>query len=1002
MAFTAQSVSVLNGQDVVDVNSAESIENIKAGDFLQIGSFPLVEIKQAYKNGQGQKFIQLTKAWELTTQNNQPAIVIPTSGEFRAAVKALQDANILVNDNQQAMQDYQNKLGTVTFKKSDGTTTTVKTLKQIEVDNQAQMNAYHPYPWAMRKVEFEAMRATNRGKYPANGFVHKGKHRASAPYYYPIEDGLFTELSAPNILNLGSGTGNTAVSGESAQDLPSIVIAGVITELDALSVGGTGYQANRVKFPEAEDGTRTFDSATGESVKHATAALAFAAETETNKVVTDRVDMWGFEGFLREINDANPFVYKNGLIQSQAVSLGGISTQYDTSRPITYFAWYTGDVGSSAKGVNWQTATEAQRKAIATNPKNNIYFDDSTGKFYQWCVRGRSFAGFGNGDWENIDASSRTGYLDYSVSSPIIHIRPQGIRDAELNAGSGFPLYSSRIDSVAHPVASKELGIYGAMGVGGVVDHDSAPNGECYFLVCGTVPRLNKGAYHLSFNPFGTGTFITPNGSTVANWNAPKLNAPNERLHCFITPTSNYPYSDGYIYPIVSGGFKVGGITSERSGRPDGRYFDSINVGGLGGVCRDMRYSSQKLTAEDFEKADLKIKSGSYRGRQFLSKTKFLPKTVTVGGPASYESANAGGSTSFLTSNSDNPRDTDTVEFNKLNATHWLLAGDNGESMVIKRVSQLVDYVRWPFSNNSVYLYGSGVITSEFNSKFPTGTKLWVGAIYPSDMPVAYEYLQTEVIGHPREITLCDDLKEGWVGGWVPSIPDGIEKSFTYQKPVTLNTLPKLFTSDNGSSWTTGSASFGFNATNNTFTDDLPANMVAVVNYLTKAVMTRDALNTEVYKGKNGLGAVYASSDGYSVFGARGRILKYSLVGTVVGTVSYSRGGVQNIPLTNYGFVDGSLLTPTERGAYSNTHNAIIVDGSNGVNAFKALNYNVAKNQQGFIQYAYAQLTYDSTAGDWGDDGKIHIADNQTTMLDENGHTNLVGTACCVEPLGWL
>ncbi|MCG9710839.1 hypothetical protein L1D46_18825, partial [Pseudoalteromonas sp. Isolate3] len=310
MAFTADSVSILNGQDVVDVNSAESIENIKAGDFLQIGSFPLVEIKQAYKNGQGQKFIQLIKAWELTTQNNQPAIVIPTSGEFRAAVKALQDANILVNDNQQALQDYQNNLGTVTFKKSDGTTTTVKTLKQIEADNQAQMNAYHPNPWAMRKVEFEAMRAANREKY-ASGFYHKGKEYTNGVNRLVVASGLWTNTTFPNILNLGRDSADTSQQGDSKQSEPVICIDGVLTELSGLSTTNGGN--NLVKLPPAEGGTRTYNSATGKSVTYPTPALAFAAETTTNKVVTDRVDMWGFEAFLREITDDDPFVYKKGL-----------------------------------------------------------------------------------------------------------------------------------------------------------------------------------------------------------------------------------------------------------------------------------------------------------------------------------------------------------------------------------------------------------------------------------------------------------------------------------------------------------------------------------------------------------------------------------------------------------------------------------------------------------------------------------------------------------------
>ncbi|MBQ4840217.1 hypothetical protein, partial [Pseudoalteromonas luteoviolacea] len=100
-------------------------------------------------------------------------------------------------------------------------------------------------------------------------------------------------------------------------------------------------------------------------------------------------DMFGFELFLREINDTDPFVYKHGIIQSQSSNINGVATIADTVRPATYFAWFEGDETSTGKGVNWIQANETQRVAIASDPKNNLYFDDSTGRFYQWSVRGR-------------------------------------------------------------------------------------------------------------------------------------------------------------------------------------------------------------------------------------------------------------------------------------------------------------------------------------------------------------------------------------------------------------------------------------------------------------------------------------------------------------------------------------------------------------------------------------------------------------------------------------
>ncbi|RZD22403.1 hypothetical protein [Pseudoalteromonas sp. MEBiC 03485] len=963
MAFTAESVSILNGQDVVDVNSAESIENIKAGDFLQIGSFPLVEIKQAYKNGQGQKFIQLTKAWELTTQSNQPAIVIPTSGEFRAAVKALQDANILVNDNQQALQDYQNNLGTVTFKKSDGTTTTVKTLKQIEADNQAQMNAYHPNPWAMRKVEFEAMRAANEEKYAASGFVHFGKHYLSSNTSVSINEGLWTITTQPDALRLGRDGG----SGESENDFAAIVIAGVITELKELSIVDT-----KIKLPPAEDGTRTYDSATGISTTHATSALAFAAETATNKVVTDRVDMWGFEAFLREINDNDPFVYKKGLPQSLATEINGVPTVSDNVRAVTYFAWYEGDTTSGGKGVNWQTATEAQRIAIASDPENNIYFDDATGKFYQWCVRGRSFAGAGNGDWPFIDSSKSSG-LVFSIT-PLKIIPNQGILDIVPDA----TLNNYYIPAAHSYSMHTDVGAYRATR-GSQKNVTNAVNGECYFLVCGTIERLNQGAYHPSHNRFGSAK-LTSDGSNYQFWYEYTGSEITDQLSVFENTRVNT------------------GAIEQESGRPDGRYYDAIYASGQGGVCRDMRYSAHKLTAKDFAKEDLKIKSGEYRGREALSITKFYAgnvggNTVSNGWQLrTYDGAGVSATGVNIALNTNTPVFAESLKYGRVFAVT-----DGVNSLVLKVTGVLVTNV---YSLTVLDEIGSFPIVSSDSGQDSSSLSILIDVKH--NVSVAGEYTHTEVIGDPAKIMLCDDLKNGWVGSWNSFIPDGsaLWSSMKLSKPTEVTSLNRAYTNDNGLTWSTTGIAID-PVTNASSVNDAPAiGRVEIWQYKTKANMTQSVSNLAIYGGD--IGNVFYSQ-GWREW--TGRHLGYSLTGEINTSIGAGTNKFfQTVKLESYSLYEGKLgaWTSTNRGSPTHVLPKDFNAPENEGPAFKALNYNVAKNQQGFINYAYAELTYDATAGDWGDDGKIHIVDNQTTMLDENGHTNLVGMACCVEPLGWV
>lgn len=134
-AFTANQVSVLNNEWIVAINSGESISTINKGDFLHIANFRPVEINKTYVNDQGAGIIELTKPWKLGDQENQPAIVVPTTVDFKQTVQAMQDKNTLINDNANAMVTWQSELGTVDFKGLDGSVYTVKTLRQMEAEN---------------------------------------------------------------------------------------------------------------------------------------------------------------------------------------------------------------------------------------------------------------------------------------------------------------------------------------------------------------------------------------------------------------------------------------------------------------------------------------------------------------------------------------------------------------------------------------------------------------------------------------------------------------------------------------------------------------------------------------------------------------------------------------------------------------------------------------------------------------------------------------------------
>ena len=133
-AFTASQVSIDNGKNSAVISSDDVPDQVQYGDFLVVGDFAPAQINRTYVNTDNLHVIELVKPWRNSNQLNQPAIVIPTTVNFKDTVNALKDANTLINDNMQAMQDWQTKEGQVTFSNLDGTQTAVKTLKQMELE----------------------------------------------------------------------------------------------------------------------------------------------------------------------------------------------------------------------------------------------------------------------------------------------------------------------------------------------------------------------------------------------------------------------------------------------------------------------------------------------------------------------------------------------------------------------------------------------------------------------------------------------------------------------------------------------------------------------------------------------------------------------------------------------------------------------------------------------------------------------------------------------------
>ncbi|MEL7427920.1 MAG: hypothetical protein AAFN81_33340, partial [Bacteroidota bacterium] len=482
------------------------------------------------------------------------------------------------------------------------------------------------------EANMKASRTLASEQYAASGFVHYGTGYTNNTNNFIVNEGMWTTEVIPdqaNKLRMGRRVGEGS-TGSSKTPFPVTNIAAFTSKL--IGVNELDSRVS-IKFPEAPDGTVTYNKATGAVTTHADATTAFAAASGDVEVVINRVDMFGGEFFLEEAKEVFPY----GMIQSQATSIAGIATKGST-RPDTYFAVFDGDTTSNGKCVVWADLTNEQKIKLVSNPDHNLFLLDD-GTLVQWRMRQRTVAGAGNGKWFSINPSSG---LDNSLcyqNKLQSLVMPQGSADLV-----GSNSYTANYRNISRKgLKNKDVGVWSV--------HEQATanifaiNNECYFHVWGVVPRLNQGAYHPSFNPMGAEGVRLPAYGGVNYWyhvDAVQLYSTSDCFdHTNIgqnTTDKTGPYDT-----------HMGNIASTWCGRPDGKFYDAIYASGQGGVI-DYRLSAWDMSSkEEAAKVFQKVVNGTYRGEEVLRKSKFNADAYTgyynVYNPthASFNTAASGG-----------------------------------------------------------------------------------------------------------------------------------------------------------------------------------------------------------------------------------------------------------------------------------------------------------------------------------------------------------------------
>ncbi|EPO9881825.1 TPA: hypothetical protein RQJ78_001945 [Vibrio vulnificus] len=681
----------------------------------------------------------------------------------------------------------------------------------------------------------------------------------------------------------------------------------------------------------------------------------FSVTALTEEVVIERVDMAGLEFFKEKVG---AYLYPYGMIQSKATTVDGVATTEDTVRPITYFAVFEGDTTSRGRGWKLVDLTFVQLATIMSNPEHNAWYNEA-GELMQFRGRQRSFAGLGNGDWRVINPKGDI--LSFGTEN-LTRVAAQGRLDTPASPSGGGNFFAG-YKFTAHN-AKPEVGMFTVSSNSG--DYQ-APDGECYFYVLATVPRLNQGAYHQSFNPMGTKHWNRHDASGGDFWHQPNTG-------------NNKTTARAFYQTIVvgdTGARQPTGAIGQNSGRGDGRLYDAIYASGQGGVI-DWRLPARDMgSKEDAAKVFQEVVNGTYRGFEKLMRSKpFLTTHQAAVKQSSGTLIYIDGAFEFLTKSTSK------------NDGIWLNLRCNG--YIISQVSSNAN-------GNYIYIHNcEGDVAAEF----PLGTAV-VLTTDETNLSVSGEFTQLDVVGAPADILRVDDLNNGWMGGWVPVVPAGAAKQFPYtRKNVGISGIgtDAVVSTNQGSTWTSSSISTSPN-TQNIFGgsgQSIQDGLVYVAPYKAFAKQTKLSVNKPVLNGSEGIGDVFATTRGHQDDGV---LFAESLISKVLTSTSAPYSQILSFYGSRFGS-DGKIAQHPTAGEHVKLGIAVPTNNSPAV---KALWHQASNNQQATLNLLWNELIFDTnwrTPDKVWSGGSVSVAAGETFRAESSSAYAVAGLLMrCVKAL---
>ena len=152
-----------------------------------------------------------------------------------------------------------------------------------------------------------------------------------------------------------------------------------------------------------------------------------------------------------------------------------------------------------------------------------------------------------------------------------------------------------------------------------------------------------------------------------------------------------------------------------------------------------------------------------------------------------------------------------------------------------------------------------------------------------TNISVSGNFTTQDVVGQPSLILKTDALKNGWLGRWIPVIPDGSNKFYeSVKKVISVFSSNSQYTQDNGASWT--SEGWNPNAVTNGINEAISATRITIISYTAFANQTVEDENRPILNASAGVGDVLVTNS-YEV--SKGVLLNESVTGKIGKGIDY-------------------------------------------------------------------------------------------------------------------